>query len=217
VDILLKIGADVTQVYNKCNTPLHTATSKGSREIIEILLQYVSHNKLNDFINAKTTSSGTTSLHVLAKNGFLEIVKSLLKHGATYNIENKEGKTPVNLSKDQSVTGLLKLVEELFRDAKKGNVEITNKLRAIEPNEFLAVTNTRDNQGNTLLQVAIVNKHKNIARELSRDDKETRSSFTRYQDRKWSERSKTLKVFNFIFSICLLQFFFIVLGNLVLI
>ena len=167
MDILLKSGADVTQVTNKGNTPLHTATSKGSREIVEVLVQYVSHDKLNDFINAKTTSSGITSLHVAAKNGFLEIVKSLLKHGATYNIENKEGKTPLNLSKDQSVTGLLKLVEELFRDAKKGNVEIINKLRAVEPDEFLAVTNARDNQGNTLLQVATVNKHKNIARELS--------------------------------------------------
>jgi ankyrin repeat protein len=81
VDILLKSGADVTQVTNKGNTPLHTTTSKGSRETIDILLQYVSHNKLNDFINAKTTSGGTMSLHVAAKNGFLEIVKSLLKHG----------------------------------------------------------------------------------------------------------------------------------------
>jgi len=166
VNTLLKNGADITQVTNKGNTPLHTATSKGYKEIIEVLLQHVSHDKLKDFINAKTTSSGTTSLHVAAQSGFLEVVKSLLKHGAIYDIKNKEGKTPIDLSKDQSVNNLLKLVEELFKDAKKGNAEIINKLKAAKSDEFLAVTNARDDQGNTLLQVAIVNKHKNIASKL---------------------------------------------------
>lgn len=166
VNTLLKNGADITQVTNKGNIPLHTATSKGYKEIIEVLLQHVSHDKLKDFINAKTASSGTTSLHVAAQSGSLEVVKSLLKHGAIYDIKNKEGKTPIDLSKDQSVNNLLKLVEELFKDAKKGNAEIINKLKAAKSDEFLAVTNARDDQGNTLLQVAIVNKHKNIASKL---------------------------------------------------
>lgn len=166
VKLLLENGADPTQVTNKGNTPLHIATSKGHREIIKVLLQHVGRDKLNDFINAKTTSGGTTSLHVAAKNGFLEIVKSLLKNGATYNIENKKDKTPINFSKDQGVIDLLKLIEELFEDAKKGNVEIISKLKAVKPDEFVAATNARNNQGNTLLQVAIANKHKNIASKL---------------------------------------------------
>ncbi|XP_011348830.1 26S proteasome non-ATPase regulatory subunit 10-like, partial [Ooceraea biroi] len=99
VNILLKTGADVTQATNKNNTPLHIATSKGYKEIVEVLLQHVSRDKLDDFINAKTAASGSTSLHIAASNGYLEIVKSLMKYGATYNIENKEGKTPLNLSK----------------------------------------------------------------------------------------------------------------------
>lgn len=166
VNILLKNGADITQVTNKGNTSLHIATSKNYKEIVEVLLQHVSHNKLNDFINAKTTTSGTTSLHVAAKNGYLDVTKSLLKRGAIYNIKNNEGKTPFDLSNNQNINNLLKLVEELFRDVKNGNVEMINKLRAIKPDEFITVTNARNNQENTLLQVAVANGHKNVANKL---------------------------------------------------
>ncbi|XP_071636453.1 uncharacterized protein [Temnothorax longispinosus] len=166
VDILLKNRADVTQVTNKGNTPLHIATSKGYKEIVEVLLQHVSHDKLNNFINAKTAATGATSLHVAAKNGFLDVTKSLLKQGAIYNIKDNEGKTPLDLSKDQNVNDLLKLVEEIFKDAKNGNVEMINKLKAVKPDEFVVVTNARNNQGNTLLQVAVANRHKNVASKL---------------------------------------------------
>jgi ankyrin repeat protein len=64
VNILLKVGTDVTHGTNKGNTPLHTATSKGYKEIVEVLLQHVNRDNLNDFINAKTAASSTTSLHV---------------------------------------------------------------------------------------------------------------------------------------------------------
>lgn len=166
VKLLLESGADATQVTNKGNTPLHVAASKGYKEIVEILLQHVSRDKLKDFIDAKTTVGGTTPLHITAKNGSLDVVKSLLKHGVTYCIKNKEGKTPLDLSKDQNISNLLKLTEELFEDAKNGNVEVIGKLRSVKPDELIAVTKTRNNQGNTLLQVAITNQHKNIASEL---------------------------------------------------
>ncbi|XP_044726875.1 uncharacterized protein LOC123290678 [Chrysoperla carnea] len=166
VNILLKHGADVTQITNKGNTPLHIATSKGYEEIVKALLQHVSHDKLNNFINTKTISGGSTSLHVAAKNGFLDIVKFLLKHGATYNIENKERKIPIDLSNDHNVTNLLKLVAELFEDAKNGNIGINSKLKAVKHDEIEAITNARNNQGNTLLQVAIINKHRNISSRL---------------------------------------------------
>ncbi|MFP3021015.1 MAG: ankyrin repeat domain-containing protein, partial [Wolbachia sp.] len=166
VNILLTNGANVSQVTNKGNTPLHTATSKCYKEIVEVLLQHISRDKLNDFVNAKTTSSGTTSLHVAAKGGSLEVVKSLLKHGAIYNIKNKEGKAPLDLSRDQNITNLLKLVEELFENAKNGNVEIISKLKAIKPDERVAVTNARDDQGKSLVQVAVINKHSNLASRL---------------------------------------------------
>ncbi|EZA51006.1 Tankyrase-1 [Ooceraea biroi] len=116
--------------------------------------------------NAKSAASGSTSLHVAASNGYLEIVKSLMKHGAIYNIKNKEGKIPLDLSKYQSVTDLLQLVEELFKDAKKGNIEIISKLKAVNADEFVAAMYARNDQRNTLLQVTISNKHMNITGEI---------------------------------------------------
>ncbi len=191
VNILLANGADATKVTNKGNTPLHTAASKGHKEIIEALLQRVSHNKLSDFINAKTIVKGTTSLHVATENSFFEAVKSLLKHGAIYNIKNKEGKTPLDLSRDQNITNLLKLVEELFENAKNGNVEIISKLRAIKPDERVAVTNARDDQGKSLVQVAVINKHLNLASRLLEILKSPDQSL---QDVSVENRVKSLKL-----------------------
>ncbi|XP_065200755.1 uncharacterized protein LOC135831864 [Planococcus citri] len=166
VNMLLRNEADVTSTTNKGNTTLHMAASKGHKEIVEILLQGVVRDQLNEFINAKTISAGTTSLHVAAKSGFIEIVACLLKHGATYDAKNKEGKTPIDVSTDEKTVKLLKLIEELFEGAKKGSAEIINKLKALKPDEFSAVTNTRNAQNRGLMQVAIVNKNKTIANEL---------------------------------------------------
>ncbi|MGL9761993.1 MAG: ankyrin repeat domain-containing protein [Wolbachia sp.] len=165
VRILLTNRADVTQVTNKSNTPLHIAVLKDHKEIVGVLVQHVSNDKLNSFINAGTTS-GATSLHVAAKNGSLEIVKSLLKHGAIYNIKNKEDKTPIDFSQDQKVTSLLKLVEKLFKGAENSDIEIISKLKAIKPDERMAVTSARNDQGKSLLQVTIINRHQDLASKL---------------------------------------------------
>lgn len=69
INTLLINGSNAIQVTNKGNTPLHFAVLKGYTEIVEVLLQQVSHDKLSDFINAGTVASGATSLHVAAKNG----------------------------------------------------------------------------------------------------------------------------------------------------
>lgn len=98
------------------------------------------------------------SLHIAAaKNGFLKIVKSLLKHGVSYNIENKADETPFDLSKDTNIANLLRLVDKSFKNAKDGNFESIGWLREVKHDEFVCVTNARNNQGNTLLQVPSCN------------------------------------------------------------
>ena len=168
VKTLLKFEVEVTQVTDKGNTALHTACFKGCKEIVNILLKNIDRKKLNEFVNAKTNTSGTTSLHLAAKNGYLDIIKSVLKFGANYEIQNKEKQTPIGLSGNQETTKFLKLIEELFNDAKEGNFEIISKLKKLQLDELLAVTNACNNQQKTLVQVALLNKQMNIAKELIR-------------------------------------------------
>lgn len=73
----------------------------------------------------------------------------------TYDIENNENKRPENFASDLKVINLLKLPEELFEDAKIGEIAIIDKLRTLKPDKFSAVTNARDNQGNTIPQIVM--------------------------------------------------------------
>ncbi|GIZ04565.1 hypothetical protein CEXT_297631 [Caerostris extrusa] len=86
----------------KGNTPLHIAVSKGFCGIADILLKSVRYDKLENFINAQTFGNKATSLHVAAKNNFQDIAHILLQYGAVFNIKNKDGKTPLELSEYKS-------------------------------------------------------------------------------------------------------------------
>ncbi|XP_058459318.1 uncharacterized protein LOC131435441 [Malaya genurostris] len=165
VKLLLSKGADVTQATNKGNTPLHTAASKGNAAIVEELLQQMEQHGINDFINSKTTATGTTSLHIAAKNGYLDVTKILLKRGAAYNPTNNDNKTPLEISGNRYITYLLELIAEAFAAAKNGNIKIINKLQTSKV-DFTSITNARNEHGHTVLQVAIVNKQKHMISEL---------------------------------------------------
>lgn len=165
VRLLLENGADAFQVTNKGNTPLHIAASKNNKKMVEILLKYVPQGKLKNLVDAKTTG-GNTALHVTVKNGSLDVLKTLLKNGATYCFTNEEGKIPRDVSKDRNISNLLELTDELFKHAVNGNIAGIDKLRSVKSDELIALTNTRNSQGSTLLQVAITNEHKSFANEL---------------------------------------------------
>ncbi|XP_014209663.1 uncharacterized protein LOC106640224 [Copidosoma floridanum] len=166
VSMLLKSGAIVTKATNKGNTPLHTGTSRGYKNIVEILLKQVNRDKLNDFINARTSVNGMTALHVAARCDDYDIIKILLKHGAVYDIRNNEDKRPVDLAKEPEALRLLQSIDELFQRAKQGDDKLVESLKTVEPEEFKAMTNTRDHQDKSIFQVALVNKHPQLAGKL---------------------------------------------------
>lgn len=165
VNVLLKNKADVTQTTSQGHTPLHIAAVKDSTEIAEALLQHMSHDKSNDFINAQTLD-GSTSLHLAARSGNSDMVKFLLKRGAIYNIHNDQGKTPLSLCIHHESDDLLRLISSIFEEAKYDDTRVLSKLQDTDPDEFTAITNTRNNEGKTLLQVVITNKHQTIAGKL---------------------------------------------------
>ncbi|GBL84803.1 Tankyrase-2 [Araneus ventricosus] len=162
VKILLEAGADATYVTRKGNTPLHIATSKGFSRIVEVLLRSVKYDELDNFINAQTYGTGATALHVAVENNYWDIVKKLLQYGVIFNVKNNEGKTPLQINKDDTQDNLLKMTHEFFEDAEIGNIAIIDKLQKILCKEPSSIFNSRNDQGWTIIQVIIVNNHKRI-------------------------------------------------------
>ncbi|GFS33065.1 ANK_REP_REGION domain-containing protein [Nephila pilipes] len=147
-------------ISNKGNTALHIAASKGHIKIVELLLKHMKENnasKLNYFINAKTSVGGTTAMHIAIN---LEI------YGAIFDIKNKKGQTPLDLSKDQSITNLLTLTDELFKASENNGEVIVQKLSKLSNNEIVAIVNARNVKGNTLLENTIFYQPPDIARNL---------------------------------------------------
>ncbi|GFX73998.1 hypothetical protein TNCV_2954811 [Trichonephila clavipes] len=158
VKTLLERGINLMLISIKGNTALHIAASKGHVEIAELLLKHLKENdvsKLNDFINAKTSGKGTTAMHVAANIG---ILTSLMKYGAIYNIKNKKGETPLDLSKDQNITNFLILTHELFNASESDLKVIMQKLSKLNHDEIAAIANAQNVQGNTFLQNASLNQ-----------------------------------------------------------
>ncbi|GFY53405.1 hypothetical protein TNIN_380861 [Trichonephila inaurata madagascariensis] len=164
--LLLDVGVDPTHVSVEGRTPLHVAASKKCVGIVEMFLQSVHCKKLQDFVDAKIPDQGTTALHIAAEKGDVEMMQCLLKHGASFDIRNNRKETPRMFSKKESTRNLLDLIERCFLDVNKGNSEVVSELQKVKPEECWAIMNARDTQNHTLLQAAVMNKQKTIARDL---------------------------------------------------
>lgn len=171
VRFLLKNNVDCCSLSSKGNTALHFAVTNNNEGIVSVLLEHakqvLKNSELHEFINAKTTSGGMTCLHVAAQKGFENIVEILLRNGAIFNCVNFTGnKTPYDLSNNDNIKRLLKLIDELFIDAKDGNEKLTIKLKRYDVGKNVVILNTRNVQGQTLVNSAISNNHKILARKL---------------------------------------------------
>ncbi|KAF8763623.1 Serine/threonine-protein phosphatase 6 like protein [Argiope bruennichi] len=158
VQNLLKTGCNLMATSNKGNTALHIAALKGNPDIIELLLKYMIENnnlKFSDFINAKTSGHGNTALHV-APN--IKTALCLMKYGAIFNIKNKKGETPLDVTKDEDIRRILRLIDELFDAFESDNDRAINNLTKLKDYEISAVLNTRNLNGDNLLRNATLYK-----------------------------------------------------------
>uniref|UniRef100_A0A914PGY2 Ankyrin repeat protein n=1 Tax=Panagrolaimus davidi TaxID=227884 RepID=A0A914PGY2_9BILA len=100
---LIQKGADIFLKDSMEKLPLSSARKNNLHEIVEILM---SHNADNlTFIDREKNSP----LHLAARQENFDAVKSLLKSGAYYNIENIKGETPKSMAKKNEE------VENLFK------------------------------------------------------------------------------------------------------
>ena len=95
VQLLLSKGGNIQFINEKNNkTLLHYATQKRFFNIVKLLLEKGAQILINH-----QDELGNTPLHIACKNGDEDIALLLLKYNANATIQNKAGKTPLNVCK----------------------------------------------------------------------------------------------------------------------
>ena len=139
------------------DTPLHFAASKGSAEIVTLLLT-------NKAKADEPDAEGMTALHRAARGGHGAAIEVLIANGAAVNTKNKAGLTPLELADADAAEVLRKhgaqsavKLGALSDDAANGNLEaVKQHLKAGSD------VNGKDNLGRTPLYRAAYNGHKEI-------------------------------------------------------
>ncbi|MCL7038718.1 hypothetical protein MKW94_023150 [Papaver nudicaule] len=101
----LASGADKDEKDSIGRTPLHNACSLGKVKCAQVLLEAGAAVDALDI-------SKSTSLHYAVGCGYTECVQLLLDNGAVVNLQNSEGKTPIDVAKQFNRQEILKLFEK---------------------------------------------------------------------------------------------------------
>lgn len=163
------------------HTPLHFAASEGHKQVIEILI------KRNCDVNAENVA-GNRPLHFAATLDLPDICSILLKNGAEIDARNFTGQTALHLATQQGCPNIVRTLLEEGADPniqdescctcshlaiKSGLVDILNILM----NDSRTDSSICDNEGNTVLHVALKLGHYNLipmmlpkARDLTKQD-----------------------------------------------
>jgi ankyrin repeat protein/beta-lactamase regulating signal transducer with metallopeptidase domain len=107
VDLLIAHGADVN-LSAQNGTPLHRAVSCTPQVDENTCAEIV--DKLIDAgadVNAKEPRPGDTPLHIAARKRHLQAAARLIRAGADPGAKNKDGKTPIDLAREQGYTKVI--------------------------------------------------------------------------------------------------------------
>ncbi|KAL5009533.1 hypothetical protein ScPMuIL_011838 [Solemya velum] len=138
VELLLKKGADYSATDKNDKTAIFLAAEEDKYDALEKLLSYGNVQKLID----RSDRYDNNPLHIAATNGFLRIVKLLLKKGADLDSKNEEEHTPLHLA------------------ARYGR---TNTVREIVHQGDKSVVNDEDENSNTALHLSALYGHAKVA------------------------------------------------------
>jgi len=123
VSVLGKRGCDVNQQNLEGWSPLHAASDRGHKEVVEIL---VGTFKAKINIQCK---QGTTPLYHACEHGHADVAKYLIDHGADVNLGAKHGWKPIHISVSSS-----KLTKMLLDT---GKIDLTATISAM--NDYTAL------------------------------------------------------------------------------
>jgi hypothetical protein len=105
VQLLMERGADPAVASNGGMTPLVTASACGRTAVMECLL---AHYSAVATINRRS-DIGSTALRYACEDGYVEIVRLLLKHGADFTIASNDGVTPTAMKTRRECKAALKV------------------------------------------------------------------------------------------------------------
>ncbi|CAG9327764.1 unnamed protein product [Blepharisma stoltei] len=99
--LLLEYNADPNNQQHDGDTPLHHAASKGDLKLTSLLLSYKANPNITNYV------FGRAALHYSVEYGHEKIVKILIKHGASIEIKDRIGKTPLDLAPNNDLKKIL--------------------------------------------------------------------------------------------------------------
>lgn len=165
VRLLVEKGASIDMKAERDWQPIHIAAASGSVPPVSKLMTYMLIAKGAD-INAKT-KEGYTPLHSAAASGNVETIRLLLSRGASPDLKDAEGLTPLALAEKRQQTEAADFLkkfdpkalaapstDELFMAAEVGDLANVKKILEKFPEEISA---REGRSGNTLLHVASSN------------------------------------------------------------
>ncbi|XP_055838333.1 ankyrin-1-like [Episyrphus balteatus] len=169
IELLCENGADVNSCSSQGYTPLHCAVSNNKQECIIMLLKY------GAYVDAKNNVA-ETPLHIASKEGYLPVAELLLKHEAFINSKSLEGYTPLHKAvvhmREEMVKFLLRNNADVNCCANNKITPLFNTLRNMNTNiailllEHGANVNTQDQNGNTLLNLAVTRNWSSMVNEV---------------------------------------------------
>ena len=159
IRLLASHGASLDIQDRSGQTPLHLASQLGNNEICEWLLNFQANPNIRD-------NNGRTPLFIASENNRVEAIKLLLKAGANLSLRDNEGRTALHSSIiGKAYDGAATLIDfganVLAVDA--DNRSSFDLLLKTDMDTFAdmitpKVMSQQDNQGNTLLHLAVSNQ-----------------------------------------------------------
>ena len=85
-------GVDINARNIRGHAPIHLATAKGNRDVVQLLLE----NGVG--VNVVGTDSGCTALHYAASLGHVDLCELLVRYGAETDAQTARLETPLHLA-----------------------------------------------------------------------------------------------------------------------
>ena len=101
---LIAHGVDINARNIRGHAPIHLATARGNRDIVQLLLENGAE------VDVVGTDSGCTSLHYAASLGHIDLCEMLVRYGADTDAQTTSLETPLHLAVAREHSGVVAML-----------------------------------------------------------------------------------------------------------